>query len=150
MVLTNKFENIIQLVVDNLNELFIPRPGESNRTADTELKWVSMEIVSALSHILERMPREFARLASLSDDKDCLEKYELVKQEYSGLWFDEKEKFRRLICDNKNLSNDMNVIWGQLLILLNFKKLVLIGIDRQTEPSLQFTEAPSPFVYSMI
>ena len=148
--MSNQDENIIHIVVDNLNELFMPPPGEAHHTTNAEQKWVSTEILAAFSKILEKMPREFLRLASLSEDGHFMGKYKLIKQDHPELWFNEKEKFRRVICDNKNLSNDMNVIWGQLLILLNFKKLVLTGIDRQTETSLTFTEVPSPFVYSMI
>ena len=128
----------------------MPHPGEAHHPMNAEQKWVSMGILVAFSKNLEKMPQEFHRLASLSEDRDFMGKYKLFKQDHPDLWFNEKEKFRRVICDNKNLSNDMNVIWGQLLILLNFKKLVLTGIDRQTETSLTFTEVPSPFVYSMI
>ena len=148
--MNNNFEIVTQSILDNMNEILSPVSDEISTVQDAEQKWTRIEIVSALSQILDRMPREFTNLAVLSQDNDFSKKYDRVKQEYPDLWFKEKEKFRRLVCENKYPLNDLNAIWGRLFILLNFKNLVLTGIELRTKPSFQSTKAPSPFVYSMI
>ena len=148
--MNKNFENVTQSILDNMNEMLSSVSDEISTTQHAERKWIRIEIVSALSQLFDRMPREFTNLAVLSQDSHFSKKYDCIKKEYPDLWFKEKEKFRRLICENKYPLHDLNAIWGRLFILLNFKYLVLTGIDLRIEPSFQSTKAPSPFVYSMI
>ena len=149
-ILNENFEHLIQSILDDLDEILFAGPNKISAKEYAEQKWIGIEIASALSQILDSMPQEFTRLLTLSQDSRFLEKYALLKKENPIFWFKEKEKVRRLICENRYPLNDLTAIWGRLLILLNFKKIVSKGIDLQIKPSPISTKAPSPFVYSMI